>query len=78
MAKPSVQTPHQPTGASRLQGLAPPVMFVAASYLVTVDLLEPASILYILSFLGLLWFVIELGFVRGTHGANRFGPDPAG
>ena len=61
-----------------LQGLAPPAMFLAAIYLTTVDVLEVASILYILSFLEILWFVIELGFVGGTRGPNRFGPDPTG
>lgn len=25
---------------------------------------------------GPLWLLIELGFLRGTIGANRFGPDP--
>jgi uncharacterized membrane protein YhaH (DUF805 family) len=24
------------------------------------------------------WFLIELGFLRGTHGTNRYGPDPLG
>lgn len=23
-----------------------------------------------------LWFLVELGFLRGSMGANRFGPDP--
>ena len=23
------------------------------------------------------WFVIELGMLKGTHGPNRFGPDPS-
>lgn len=27
---------------------------------------------------GPLWVLIELGFLRGTVGANRFGPDPTG
>jgi uncharacterized membrane protein YhaH (DUF805 family) len=26
----------------------------------------------------IVWFTIELGFLRGTAGANRFGPDPLG
>lgn len=25
-----------------------------------------------------VWFFIELGFLRGTQGPNRFGPDPLG
>lgn len=27
---------------------------------------------------GAFWLLIELGFVRGTLGPNRFGPDPLG
>jgi uncharacterized membrane protein YhaH (DUF805 family) len=26
--------------------------------------------------IGVFWFIIELGFLRGTEGPNRFGPDP--
>lgn len=26
--------------------------------------------------LGLVWLMVELGFLRGTAGPNRFGPDP--
>jgi uncharacterized membrane protein YhaH (DUF805 family) len=25
-----------------------------------------------------LWMIVELGFMKGTSGENRFGPDPAG
>lgn len=28
--------------------------------------------------IGGLWYLIECGFLRGTTGANRFGPDPLG
>ena len=28
--------------------------------------------------IGSIWLLIELGFLRGTIGANRFGPDPRG
>ena len=28
--------------------------------------------------LGALWLLIECGFLRGTIGQNRFGPDPVG
>lgn len=28
--------------------------------------------------IGGLWMLIELGFLRGTDGPNRFGPDPIG
>jgi uncharacterized membrane protein YhaH (DUF805 family) len=30
----------------------------------------------IVPFIGWLWSLIETGFLRGTAGANRFGPDP--
>jgi uncharacterized membrane protein YhaH (DUF805 family) len=26
----------------------------------------------------LIWFLIELGFLRGTQGQNQYGPDPLG
>lgn len=29
-------------------------------------------------FIGPIWLLIELGFLRGTPGPNRFGPDPLG
>ena len=25
-----------------------------------------------------IWFLIELGFLRGTQGPNQYGPDPLG
>ena len=28
--------------------------------------------------IGLIWYVIELGFLPGTPGPNRYGPDPLG
>ncbi|MFT3673398.1 DUF805 domain-containing protein [Aestuariivirga sp.] len=28
--------------------------------------------------IGSIWMLIELGFLRGTEGPNRFGPDPIG
>jgi uncharacterized membrane protein YhaH (DUF805 family) len=27
-------------------------------------------------FIGAIWMLVELGFLRGTEGPNRFGPDP--
>jgi len=27
---------------------------------------------------GALWYLIECGFLKGTTGANRYGPDPLG
>lgn len=29
-------------------------------------------------FIGAIWALVELGFLRGTPGPNRFGPDPLG
>jgi uncharacterized membrane protein YhaH (DUF805 family) len=28
--------------------------------------------------IGPLWMLVELGFLRGSDGQNRFGPDPLG
>ena len=28
--------------------------------------------------IGTIWLLVELGFLRGTVGPNRFGPDPLG
>jgi len=33
-------------------------------------------LIYFIPIIGELWVSIELGFLRGTAGANRFGPDP--
>jgi uncharacterized membrane protein YhaH (DUF805 family) len=59
-----------------LYGAAPPAFFIAATYLYTARVYEAASVLYILSFVGLFWAIIALGFIRGTPGPNRFGPEP--
>ena len=57
-------------------GIAPPALFIAATYFYTNGTLAPASILYVLSFAGLIWVIVELGFLRGTAGPNRYGPAP--
>jgi uncharacterized membrane protein YhaH (DUF805 family) len=44
-------------------------VFTAISY-------EIASLISILSLIGSIWTLIECGFLRGTVGDNRFGPDP--
>ena len=28
--------------------------------------------------IGFIWYLVELGFLPGTPGPNRFGPDPLG
>lgn len=34
------------------------------------------SVLSLISVLAVIWFFIELGFMRGTVGRNEYGPDP--
>lgn len=33
-------------------------------------------LIVLIPLLGALWLLVELGFLRGTAGPNRFGPDP--
>jgi uncharacterized membrane protein YhaH (DUF805 family) len=33
-------------------------------------------ILHLVSFAITIWAIVELGFLRGTIGPNRYGPDP--
>jgi uncharacterized membrane protein YhaH (DUF805 family) len=51
-------------------------LFIAAIYLYTARAYEAATILFVLSFAGLIWAIVELGFRRGTPGPNRYGPSP--
>ena len=34
------------------------------------------SLIIFVPIIGSIWFLVELGFLRGTDGPNRFGPDP--
>ena len=34
------------------------------------------QLIMLIPIVGGLWLLIELGFLRGTIGENRFGPDP--
>jgi uncharacterized membrane protein YhaH (DUF805 family) len=34
------------------------------------------SLILFVPLIGSIWMLVELGFLRGTEGANRFGPDP--
>jgi uncharacterized membrane protein YhaH (DUF805 family) len=34
------------------------------------------SLIGFVPIIGGIWMLVELGFLRGTEGANRFGPDP--
>jgi uncharacterized membrane protein YhaH (DUF805 family) len=36
----------------------------------------PALIAALIALVCLIWGLVELGFLRGTRGPNRFGPDP--
>jgi uncharacterized membrane protein YhaH (DUF805 family) len=57
-----------------LYGLAPPALFVAATYFYTKNVLELASILFVLSIAGLIWVIVELGVLPGPAHPNRYGP----
>jgi uncharacterized membrane protein YhaH (DUF805 family) len=60
-----------------LYGLGPPGLLLWAIYLHADNRGDAASPLYVASLIGLVGVSVELGFMRGTIGANRFGPDPA-
>jgi uncharacterized membrane protein YhaH (DUF805 family) len=54
---------------------------LSALFGLTGDPLNPNTLGTVLGFvLGIvgLWYLIELGFLRGTIGANEYGPDPVG
>ncbi len=34
------------------------------------------SLILLIPIIGGIWMLVELGFLRGTDGPNRFGPDP--
>ena len=36
------------------------------------------TLIVFIPLIGIIWYIIELGFLRGTPGPNRFGPDPLG
>ena len=36
------------------------------------------TLIVLIPLVGPLWYVIECGFLRGTDGPSRFGPDPLG
>jgi uncharacterized membrane protein YhaH (DUF805 family) len=59
-----------------IYGIAPLVLFIAAIYFYGVRAFEISSILFFVSIAGLIWAIVELGFLRGTPGPNRFGPAP--
>ena len=57
-------------------GAAPVAFFILFIYFWTVRALVVASLLSVLWVVGLIWAIVELGFLRGTPGPNRFGPEP--
>ena len=57
-------------------GVAPLGLFIAAIYFYGARAFEISLILFFVSIAGLIWAIVELGFLRGTPGPNRFGPAP--
>jgi uncharacterized membrane protein YhaH (DUF805 family) len=58
--------------------LAPDALLALAQYLSDSEAAN-GSILFAVQFAAValgLWGLVEIGFLRGTMGANRFGPDP--
>lgn len=59
--------------------ILPDCLFGLAQYLGENELPANGSAVFLIQFAALAfvaWGLIELGFVRGTAGTNRFGPDP--
>jgi uncharacterized membrane protein YhaH (DUF805 family) len=54
-------------------GVAPFGIFTLGIYFWTIRAPEIALVLFALSFMGLIWAIVEVGFRRGTSGPNRFG-----
>jgi uncharacterized membrane protein YhaH (DUF805 family) len=57
-----------------LYGIAPPSLFAAGIYFYSKGVFVLAWVLFASSIAGLLWVLVELGFLRGTAGPNRYGP----
>ena len=36
------------------------------------------SLIMFIPIAGIIWFIVELGILRGTDGPNKYGPDPLG
>jgi uncharacterized membrane protein YhaH (DUF805 family) len=57
-----------------------PVVFIAAGLAIMWSTADGASFLLRLCLIGalalMIWGTVEIGFLRGTTGYNRFGPDP--
>lgn len=57
-----------------LYGIAPALLFVTATLLYAKTEVVLALVLYVVSIAGLMVMLVELGFLRGTPGPNRYGP----
>jgi uncharacterized membrane protein YhaH (DUF805 family) len=55
-------------------GMMPPSIFAVAILVYTEGVFILAWALFASSIAGLLWVLVELGFLRGTDGPNRYGP----
>lgn len=33
-------------------------------------------LIVLIPFIGIIWYIVEFGFLRGTDGPNQYGPDP--
>jgi uncharacterized membrane protein YhaH (DUF805 family) len=59
--------------------LVPSILQGLLSAMGVIDPVDPGALSYVLGlvvFIIGVWFLIELGFMRGTDGANEYGPDP--
>jgi uncharacterized membrane protein YhaH (DUF805 family) len=54
----------------------PFALFIGAIHLYMARSYEAATLLFVLSFAGLIWAIVELGFLPGTAGPNRYGSPP--
>lgn len=66
--------------AAPLLGLGVAIMFASMALSLPEGGREPWNTLGVFAFFGIvgtvLWLFLEIGFLRGTEGPNRFGPDP--
>jgi uncharacterized membrane protein YhaH (DUF805 family) len=68
-------------GTTALFGLVPIYGINLLQSFGVIDPFDPTPLYHVLNYaaIGLsLWLLIELGFLKGTQGPNRYGPDPLG
>src|SRR5262245_60764880 len=56
-----------------LYGVAPAGLFISGIYLYAGRVLDVASMLLLVAIAGLIWVIVELGFLPGTPEPNRYG-----